>query len=1329
MTLNINPSAFKKLAHLAYLVIFTCTVLNAQTVQFQDPRNAAGLSVKQSSSDNIRLDFSIHSFSLKEVVTSSGTMSAIQLPGVFLPNDEGKPDLPGLSKLIAIPQGSKPVFRILSSRVETYKDILIAPAPIIPLETDDGPEVRVADNTVYLKNSFYPENPVMLSDVTQIRGLDAVVLGVTPFQYNPVSRELLVYRDLSIEVNFVGGSGQFGDNAYRSRWFDPVLEDAILNFNSLPKIDYAARNLSYLKENATGCEYLIISPTGPEFLAWADSIKNFRIKQGINTRVVPITDAGSNNPTLLKQYITDAYNNWQIKPVAILILGDYGTSVTNSVTSPIHNNYCVSDNILGDVNNNELPDIVMARMTAQNNDHLTTFVTKFMEYEKSPPVNPDFYNKPITALGWQTERWFQVCSEVVGGFWKKKMGKNPVRINAIYSGTPSTTWSTATNTATVINYFGPGGLYYIPQTPDSLGGWSGGTAGQVTNALNAGSFMLMHRDHGAESGWGEPAYSTSNISSLTNTDLSFILSINCLTGKYNYSSEVFTERFHRYRRASDGKNSGALGLIAASEVSYSFVNDAFVWGLMDNMWTNFMPDYGTTPPSRDVRPAFGNAAGKYFLYQSSWPYNTSNKLVTYHLFHHHGDAFVNVYDNVPVPLTVNHDNSIMTGVTSFTVSADAGSFIALTVGGEIVGTAEGTGLPVAISIPGTQVPPDVMTIVVTAQNKYRYEASVPVIPNNGAYIIRDSVAVTDPAPYGNSNGVCEYNEQITLDFRVKNVGNLQADNVTITLSSNCEFVTVTDSTEVFGTITGNGYKHITGAFAFTISHLIPDGTVMNFVVKATDGTSIWNSSFSLTAHAPDMALGTVTLNDSAGNNNGKWDIGETVQLKVTFKNTGSCPLENAAGKITTASQFVTLTGDSLDFGVIPGLQQIVRTFNVTSLPTTPAGHQADFTFMMSGRLLPIKTGTFNFVIGRSSITIGQGTTSASYPFYTLYHDSRTQMIYTKNEILQAGGGAGYIAKIGFDVLTASGQLMNNFTIKMKNTTLTSITAWDNSGFTTVYSGTYTVPGTGWQELDFLERFYWDGTSNVLIEICFDNTSYTTNSTVKSFTASGQVKHNHVDNGAGCSLTGNNTVSTKPNITLVMDMGPVPVELLSFTATAAGNDVVIGWITATETNNRYFVLERKNESGVWSALSEISGNGTTSEQSSYSYTDKNLAPGSYYYRLTQVDFDGTRTPYNEISAAVGLPTDYTLFQNYPNPFNPSTIIKYALPHHSSVKISVFNSLGEKIEELVNAVQDAGYYQAEFNSSRIASGIYFYTISCQSVDGKNVYTQTRKMILMR
>ena len=225
--------------------------------------------------------------------------------------------------------------------------------------------------------------------------------------------------------------------------------------------------------------------------------------------------------------------------------------------------------------------------------------------------------------------------------------------------------------------------------------------------------MLQHRDHGMETGWGEPSYTNSSIDGLTNTDLTFIFSINCLTGKFNWSGQCFSEKFHGY--TYNGNNSGALGITAATEVSYSFVNDTYVWGLFDNMWPDFMPDYGTTPESRDLLPAFGNAAGKHFLAQSSWPYNSNNKEVTYYLFHHHGDAFSVMYSEVPQNLNVVHNNVQLGGVDFFTIEVNSGALVCLTVNDQIIGLAESTGqqmdIPIIPQLPGT-----IINLVITKQN-------------------------------------------------------------------------------------------------------------------------------------------------------------------------------------------------------------------------------------------------------------------------------------------------------------------------------------------------------------------------------------------------------------------------------------------------------------------------------------------------------------------------------------------------------------------------------------------------------------------------------------
>lgn len=911
------------------LILISCT-LSAQEFTYSDSWGNHGFNLNNQKSSGIEVVYSIQSFALAKETINGKSMDVIQLPGNLLPNNAGAPDLPGSGQYIAVPQGAVAKLQITSLRNETFENIDLAPAFRIPWDTETGPLQYVQDQAIYSQDAFYPAQPFILSEPTQIRGVDVVMLGITPYQYNPVTKELIVYRDIELNVEFEGGNGHFGENRLRSRWWDPMLSDMLLNYSSLPKMNY---NKSWQATDETGCEYLIITPTGSEFLQWADTIRKFRTLQGIFTDIVTVGDIGGNNTTTIENYINNAYNNWDIVPTACLILGDYGTNAANSVTSPIWDSYCVSDNIYSDVNNDDMPDIVFARMTAQNAAQLEVMVTKFIEYEKNPPTDPYFYDHPITALGFQTERWFQICSEAVAGFWEEAQGKSPVRINAVYAGNPSSDpWSTATNTSTVVNVFGPNGLGYIPATPGQVNCSWNGTAANVVTAINNGAFMLQHRDHGYEQGWGEPAFSNSNISSLTNTDLTFVWSINCLTGKYNLGSEVFSEKFHRY--TYNGENSGALGLNAASEVSYSFVNDAYAWGAFDNMWPEFLPTYNSTPEPHGVLPAFASAAGKYFLQASSWPYNTSNKEVTYNLFHHHGDAFSTVFSEVPQNLTVIHNPILYAGVTSFDVTANANAFISLTVNGVIIGTATATGAPITMTIPPQQ-PSDQILVTITLQNFYRYELMVEVIPPEGPYIVQNEVVINDDA--GNGNGIMETSESILATITVENVGVEDAMNVIVTIETVDEYVTITDGSENYGIVAAGSTAMVTDGFAWEVADNIPDMHQVIFTLNATDGTDIWTTYFSLQGHGPLLEAGTLTIDDSQGNDNGRLDPGETADVIIPTYNNGSYHAIGAYANLNSTSGFLTVNNPNYNFNVIGSGLMEEAVFSVTVAPNAPVG--------------------------------------------------------------------------------------------------------------------------------------------------------------------------------------------------------------------------------------------------------------------------------------------------------------------------------------------------------------------------------------------------------
>jgi hypothetical protein len=526
-------------------------------------------------------------------------------------------------------------------------------------------------------------------------------------------------------------------------------------------------------------------------------------------------------------------------------------------------------------------------------------------------------------------------------------------------------------------------------------------------------------------------------------------------------------------------------------------------------------------------------AGKIHLAGSSWPYNPQNKEVTYHLFHNHTDAFMQMYYQVPTNMSISHNSTIYVGATNFSVTADSGAYICLSLDGVILGTATSTGGTTVVNIPGTQVPPQIITVTATKQNKYRYEAPVTVIAATGPYVVKDSVAINDASPLGNGNGLMDYGETNKLNVRLKNVGVATATNVSAKLRTTDTYITITDSTETYGTINAGATMMKNDAFTYTVANNIPDGRVVQFTLLATNGTDTWTSAFSIIAHAPVMEMGTIVVNDSAGNNNGRWDINETVMLKLEFKNTGSANLLNGAGKLVKNSSYVTLNTDSIVYGTIPAGGSIIKQYSATSSPTTPVGHSAQFFYKMYGNLLPVCIDTFNVIIGLNTFTIGTGTTSSSSPYYSSYSDARTQILYTAAELLASGLTASHIVKIGFDVISRSATVLNGFNVRFQNTTATSITGWVTSGWTTCYSGTYTVPGTGWQDIPLTQSFYWNGTSNLLIEICFDNTSSGSSSTVRATSATSMMRAYYSNSVAGCSQTSSYSRTYKANLKITI----------------------------------------------------------------------------------------------------------------------------------------------------------------------------------------------------
>ncbi len=127
----------------------------------------------------------------------------------------------------------------------------------------------------------------------------------------------------------------------------------------------------------------------------------------------------------------------------------------------------------------------------------------------------------------------------------------------------------------------------------------------------------------------------------------------------------------------------------------------------------------------------------------------------------------------------------------------------------------------------------------------------------------------------------------------------------------------------------------------------------------------------------------------------------------------------------------------------------------------------------------------------------------------------------------------------------------------------------------------------------------------------------------------------------------------------------------------------------------------------------------------------VTPGTWAYRLEQLDLDGTAhfsdgVYVNVVTSVLpeqALPSECALGQNFPNPFNPTTTILYAVPRHSNVKLTVYTMLGQQVAILVDGEMEAGYHQVQFDASGLASGVYYYRM--QTGD----FVQSKRLILLK
>lgn len=209
--------------------------------------------------------------------------------------------------------------------------------------------------------------------------------------------------------------------------------------------------------------------------------------------------------------------------------------------------------------------------------------------------------------------------------------------------------------------------------------------------------------------------------------------------------------------------------------------------------------------------------------------------------------------------------------------------------------------------------------------------------------------------------------------------------------------------------------------------------------------------------------------------------------------------------------------------------------------------------------------------------------------------------------------------------------------------------------------------------------------------------------------------------AGASAPGNPVYTT--NLVITPTVIVTPIELTSFAPTIDGGDVILRWVTASETGNAGFEIQRATrkapgeehllETGsplpMWEVIGFVEGGGTTAAPRQYRFRIEALEPGQHVFRLRQVDLDGSFSFSPEVEVTIEVPRELTLTPNYPNPFNVSTEIVFTVPSEGRAVLEVYNVLGQVVATLFDDVAHPGaQYRSTLSADNLATGTYVYSL---------------------
>ena len=890
------------------------------------------IKIKENSYEKLVL---VNSLSLQDVKTlkvktSKGFFSELIIPGYGSSNSIGDPKLPVMKQLIEVPVGAAIKINIKNS---TYTDIKLGelgasfsvmPAQPSVSKSDDPKNIIFRyNNATYKTNQFIQHNLATVEMIGNMRGTNIGRLDIAPFYYNPVKNSLRIYTSIEVEIVFENANVSTTIEQ-KERNYSPYFEPSFGKiFNYKP--------LSTGKSNFTKypVKYVIVADT--MFYTLLQPFVEWKTKKGFT-----VVQAYTNNPavgnttTSIKSYLQNLYNAGTASdpaPSFVLLVGDIAQVPSFTGTQGSH----VSDLYYCEYTGDFLPEVYYGRFSATNTTELRPQIDKTLEYEQ-------FLMPQSTFL--------DTCVMIAGQDPSFGPTHGDAQIN----------YGTDT-------YFNAAhGLY----SNTYLYAVSGSSATQIIQNVSDGVCMANYTAHGSSDGWADPSFNIAAVSTLQNAHKYPLMIGNCcLTNTFD-NPTCFGEALLR------AENKGALGYIGGSNSTYW--DEDFYWGVgYRNFGTGNPPQhpaYDAANPGaydgtfHDHNELFGSwyvtqgqmiSAGNLAVTQSG---NTSYSYY-WEIYHLMGDPSLMVYYSDPPAMTVNYNALMPLAVTSFDITTDAPyAYAAISKDGVLYGAALADSLGnITVNLDPITVP-GVADIVITRQNRQPYIGTVVVASPTGPYVLYTKNHVGSS---GNGDTLVDYNENIVLDITLKNYGAADANGVTATIATTDPYVTITDNSNTWGTITSNNSSLQTAAYAFTTSNFIPDQHVVPFNMTIQDNSSnTWNSAFNLKINAPDLNIGTFSINDSLGDDDHMLDPSENAKIIIQSSNYGHSDAATTTGTLSTTSPYITITNSIFNFNTLNKGATANAVFDILVSSILPDTAIVEFTYtLQSGAYTKVSQYTIN----------------------------------------------------------------------------------------------------------------------------------------------------------------------------------------------------------------------------------------------------------------------------------------------------------------------------------------------------------------------------------